>query len=87
MDVVGAAHVETGKDGLKVHRAIGPRHLNSTQEGQFVGGTILPAAAPSFARRRRPSWAHRILLSEAGIEADRVTVPYIHGGVGQGFTR
>ncbi len=88
MDVVGAAHVVAGKDGLKVHRAIGSRQLNSTQEGQVVGGMILRWRPHFFRRRRRrTSRAHGILLGEAGIEAERITVPKIDSSVGQRLAR
>ena len=88
MDVVGAAHVEAGKDGLKIHRAIGSRQLNSTQEGQFVSGMIVRWRPHVFPRRRRrASWPHGILLGEACIEAERITVPKIDSSVGQWLAR
>ena len=101
MYVVGAAHVKAGKDGSKVHRAMGSSQLNTTQESEFVAGMILRRRSHLSRRRShvfrrgpsratkgwRASWPHGILLGEASIEAERITVPKIDSRVGQRLAR
>ncbi len=94
MYVVGAAHVEAGKDGLKIYRTVGSRQLNTAQEGQLVGGMILRRRShvlrgrrASWATEGRASWPHRILFRESRVETESIAVPQIHGRVGQGLAR
>jgi len=95
MNVVGAAHIEAGKDGLKTHRAIGTTQLNSAQEGQLVSGMILRWRPHLFRRRRRTSrttkgwsaWPHRILFGEPCVETESIAVPNIYGRIGQWLAR
>ena len=86
MDVVCAAHVITGEYGLECHSTTRIRELNTSQEGERVGWMILRRRSHHFRWRasgRGSAGTHRILLREARVQTERITMPYINSRVRQ----
>ena len=99
MNMVGAAHVDAGKDGAKTYRSVCTRALDAAQEGLVIcwcvigrrphrrsGWTVIQGVIEvGFEVRWRPGRSLRTLLGEAGVDAGRIAMPYIDGRIRQRF--
>src|SRR5579883_153468 len=71
MDMVGAAHIEAGNDGLERNRALRVGEMNAAQERKLVGGVVHRRRAEAFGR---PGAVAGMLRIEAGWRTGRWAV-------------
>jgi hypothetical protein len=96
VDMVDAALIEAGEDGLEGYGAVGACELDAAEEGELVGGLHRAGATRAAARW----WAVGMVIGMigvevwwrsakagfgvAGVDAEGVAVPEVDGGVGDG---